>query len=73
MDSVWRIPFHGEVDTNQGGQEICVIGVFGKSTWGHTSKSCVINLLSKTYEFQPHEPCDGLDDDGEEKKQLKYV
>ena len=54
MDGVWKLPLKEDIDNAFGSDEICVVGVFGKSVWGHTSKSMVINKLADTSAFSPH-------------------
>lgn len=51
MEGVWNLPFNETIDSIIGNKEVCVVGVFGKSTWGHTTKSGIINVLSKSFEF----------------------
>ena len=54
MDGIWKLPFKEEIESSLGSEEVCVVGVFGKSVWGHTSKSCVVNKLANTSTFLPH-------------------
>ena len=54
MEGIWRLPFSEEIENGLGPEEVCVVGIFGKSVWGHTSKSLVINTLADTSVFLPH-------------------
>ncbi|XP_002122670.2 nonsense-mediated mRNA decay factor SMG8-like [Ciona intestinalis] len=56
MDGLWSLPFTEEVNAEIASQEVCVIGVFGKSAWGHVSKGMVLNKLTETSVFPTHYP-----------------
>uniref|UniRef100_H2ZMM6 Nonsense-mediated mRNA decay factor SMG8 n=1 Tax=Ciona savignyi TaxID=51511 RepID=H2ZMM6_CIOSA len=52
----WSLPFNDELNADIAAHEVCIVGVFGKSAWGHVSKGMVINKLADTSLFQPHYP-----------------
>ena len=54
MEGTWRLPISEKAENAFGTEEVCVVGVFGKSVWGHTSKSLVINKLASTSAYLPH-------------------
>nr|CAB3226575.1 protein smg8-like [Phallusia mammillata] len=56
MEEHWKLPYTKELEDAISANEVCVVGVFGKSTWGHTSKGCVINNLTNSASFNPHYP-----------------
>ncbi|XP_039249346.2 nonsense-mediated mRNA decay factor SMG8-like [Styela clava] len=71
VKGIWQLPFHNNIDAAKGSTEVCVVGVFGKSTWGHSSKSCVINRLTRTYEFPIHKPLN-MDRKNEDEKDNSF-
>jgi len=56
MEGCWKLPLDKDLEEGLGSDEVCVVGIFGKGTWGHTSKSCTINKLSNSSCFLPHYP-----------------
>ncbi|XP_076825569.1 nonsense-mediated mRNA decay factor SMG8-like [Clavelina lepadiformis] len=56
MEGLWNLPFNDELGSVLASEEVCVVGVFGKSVWGNTSKGIVINKLANTSLFMPHYP-----------------
>lgn len=63
-DKVWKLPFDEELQSAIANDEVCVVGVFGKGTWGFNSKNLVINSAANTSCFMPHQFHYNLHNDG---------
>ena len=56
FEKVWTLPFSDNLQDEIENDEVCVVGVFGKSTFGHCTKDLVINKLVKSNIFNPNAP-----------------
>lgn len=55
MKGFWKLPYRKELDVNKANQDVCVVGIFGKSSWINSNRSFVIKNLIKSHD-QPLEP-----------------
>lgn len=55
MKGFWQIPYRKQLDASKTNHDVCVVGIFGKSSWTDSSRSFVIKNLIKSYD-QPLEP-----------------
>lgn len=56
FEKVWNFPFLDNLQDEFKNDEVCVVGVFGKSTFGHCTKNLVINNLIQNNVFKSYSP-----------------